>query len=378
MLKDNNSNILEKEEEPEEDTEKMSNEENKSIKKENKKVNYERFLKDKDNIHYYHIDKTNKEWEFTEINGSKKKYYFKCSTKGCKGFGMINRIGDIKTFNLTKFHNLNYYEHTYYKTNKCINDLNKGAITKKEWENKNIRLNLFKWYFYAFKNDLEENCILFFKDKLKEIFVINDDIKTEIIRSKKSIQYTLNAKMKILSQLENLNDENNDKLTKTIQYEHYNKITKKNEYLFMYIIMNKSMTEEIKNKNCFQYFGDATYRCLPPTFRNYKLYIISGFNLIEKRTRILSYILLPNETEQTYLQLFERLKNDYGFYPKIFTMDFHKPSSKALKKIFPDIYIIKCFFHYVKSLFKNLKKYGLLSKEYKSISYEISYIILKN
>ena len=142
--------------------------------------------------------------------------------------------------------------------------------------------------------------------------------------------------------------------------------------------MNKSMTEEIKNKNCFQYFGDATYRCLPPTFRNYKLYIISGFNLIEKRTRILSYILLPNETEQTYLQLFERLKNDYGFYPKIFTMDFHKPSSKALKKIFPDIYIIKCFFHYVKSLFKNLKKYGLLSKEYKSISYEISYLTLKN
>lgn len=33
--------------------------------------------------------------------------------------------------------------------------------------------------------------------------------------------------MKILSQLENLTDENNDKLTKTIQYQHYNKITKK-------------------------------------------------------------------------------------------------------------------------------------------------------
>ena len=55
-------------------------------------------------------------------------------------------------------------------------------------------------------------------------------------------------------------------------------------------------------------------------------------------------------------------------------MDFHKPSSKALKKIFPNIYIIKSFFHYVKSLFKNLKKYGLLSKENKSTSYEISYL----
>ena len=51
---------------------------------------------------------------------------------------------------------------------------------------------------------------------MKENFVINNDIKTEIIRSKKSIQYTLNANMKILYQLENLADENNDKLTKTI------------------------------------------------------------------------------------------------------------------------------------------------------------------
>ena len=143
--------------------------------------------------------------------------------------------------------------------------------------------------------------------------------------------------MKILSQLENLTDENNDKLIKTIHYEHYNKINKKNENLLMYIIMNKNMTEEIKNKNFFSIVCDPTYRCLPPTFRNYKLYIISGFKLIEKRTRILSYILLPNETEQTYTQLFERLKNDYGFFPKIFTMDFHKPSSKALKKIFPNI-----------------------------------------
>lgn len=130
---------------------------------------------------------------------------------------MINRIGDIKIFKLTKTLNLNCCcEHSYYKSNKCINDLNKSLITKTEQEKKNIRLNLLKWHFYEFKNDLEENYILFFKDKLKENFVINNDIKTEIIRSKKSIQYTLNANMKILYQLENLADENNDKLTKTI------------------------------------------------------------------------------------------------------------------------------------------------------------------
>ena len=139
---ESNNHLITNEEEIEEEEGNISKEENKRVNKDNKKVNYKRFLKDKDNIHYYHIDNTNKEWEFTEINGAKKNLYFKCSTKGCKGFGIINRKGDTKIFKLTKTHNLNYHEHTYYKCNKCINDLNKGLITKTKWEKKNIRLNL--------------------------------------------------------------------------------------------------------------------------------------------------------------------------------------------------------------------------------------------
>ena len=127
------NNLIENEEEIEEEEDKNISKEEKKVKKDNKKVNYEGFLKDKDNMHYYHIDNTNKEWEFTEINGAKRNFYFKCSTKGCKGFWMINRIGDIKIFKLTKTLNLNCCcEHSYYKSNKCINDLNKSLITKTE------------------------------------------------------------------------------------------------------------------------------------------------------------------------------------------------------------------------------------------------------
>ena len=67
----------------------------------------------------------------------------------------------------------------------------------------------------------------------------------------------------------------------------------------MYIIINKSMFIELKNNDIYQNFGDATFRCLPPTFRTYKLYIISGFHLINKRTKLLAYILIPNETTKT-------------------------------------------------------------------------------
>ena len=152
---------------------------------------------------------------------------------------------------------------------------------------------------------------------------------------------------------------NNDKICHTIMYEHYNKITKNNDQLSMYIIMTKAMSEELRNNKIYQYFWDATYRCVPPTFRSFKLYVISGFNTLDKRTRILSFILISNETLITYYTMFDKLKTDYGFNPKIFTIDFNKASAKALKQVFPQVYIVKCFFHFVNCLGKYLKKYSL-------------------
>ena len=61
------------------------------------------------------------------------------------------------------------------------------------------------------------------------------------------------------------------------------------------------MAIEIKNKDIYHFFGDSTYRCVPPKFRGYRLYIISGYHLILKRARILAYILIQNETYMTYI-----------------------------------------------------------------------------
>ena len=57
--------------------------------------------------HYYYIDNKNDEWEYTEINGSKNDFYFKCSTVNCSGFGMINRHNINKIFRVTKSQILN-------------------------------------------------------------------------------------------------------------------------------------------------------------------------------------------------------------------------------------------------------------------------------
>lgn len=52
--------------------------------------------------HYYYTDLDKKEWEFLEINGTSKNYYFKCSTESCNGFGILERFDKSLKFQLTK------------------------------------------------------------------------------------------------------------------------------------------------------------------------------------------------------------------------------------------------------------------------------------
>ena len=77
------------------DNEKEKNIIFKNYKKIDKKI-FEKLL-DK-NEHYYYIDNNNNEWRFTEINGTEKYYYFKCSTTKCKVFGKIERKGNKSIF----------------------------------------------------------------------------------------------------------------------------------------------------------------------------------------------------------------------------------------------------------------------------------------
>ena len=277
---------------------------------------------------------------------------------------MILRADNKKFFKVTKLHTIDYYNHSYYIKKISPKDLLKGKITKEIWKKECIRYILFKWYFNNFKNENEENCKIYFKEILKNIFTVNDDITKEIIKCKNSINYTNNSFNRIISKLENLKDHNDNNISYKIEYEHINKFTKKNDKLLMFIIINKNMCIEIKNPNIYQYFGDSTIRCVPPTFRNFKLYIISGFNLNIKRVRLVVYALIPNETERTFSILFESLKEKFAFNPKIYTSDFQKSSTKALKKIFPNVYLVKCFFHFTQCIFKHIKKLGLSKKNF--------------
>ena len=61
------------------------------LKKKQKNKIYPRLLNEVKVKYYYFTDHKNYQWQFLEINGVKKYYYFKCSTRSCHGFGMINK-----------------------------------------------------------------------------------------------------------------------------------------------------------------------------------------------------------------------------------------------------------------------------------------------
>ena len=92
--------------------------------------------------------------------------------------------------------------------------------------------------------------------------------------------------------------------------------------------------------------------------RKYKLFIISGFYLRKKKTSICSYAFIPDVTYVTYNEVFSLLKQNYKFAPKLFTLDYNKALSKALKTQYPDCLLMKCYFHLVKAIYSHLKKFG--------------------
>ena len=312
----------------------------------------------KEGAKYYYTDKNNLEWEFREKNGSKDNYYFVCSTAKCNAFGKISRKDSGYKFNLTQKYNISYIMHTYYDIN-IINDIYKNnKFEQKDWDNEEFRKSYLKWYFENYNNSDETTCYEYLKSNFNNKIQLMENIITEIKKTRLAFIMKNRSKANIIDQLLNLKDDKGDIIIKDYIYEYTTKNNKNKKQSTMFIIINKTMLYNLTNESITQYFGDATYHCIPPTIRRYKLYVISGFNLKEKKIILCCYALIPDEKNETYNKLFDILKNNYKFNPKIFTIDFCRASTKAIKNNFPSCIIIKCFFHWVKALWGNMKKNG--------------------
>ena len=114
----------------------------------------------------------------------------------------------------------------------------------------------------------------------------------------------------------------------------------------------------VPNKNN-QFFCDTTYKCIPPTFKHYKLFVVSSYDFKDQKIIICAYCLIHNELEEIYEFIFKKLKENFRFNPLLITSDFSKSITYALKLVFSNYIQIRCLFLFVKALNNKINKLGL-------------------
>lgn len=112
----------------------------------------------------------------------------------------------------------------------------------------------------------------------------------------------------------------------------------------MILIANEEMYNNLKDNQINKFFFDCTYKMVHPNKNKFKLMVLSGFNIVSKKTLLCLFVLLPNEKENTFKALFKILKENYHFNPRNIICDFALWQIKAVKEIYPDTQIHCCFF----------------------------------
>ena len=94
-----------------------------------------------------------------------------------------------------------------------------------------------------------------------------------------------------------------------------------------------------------------------------RLLVISGFDDLYNKTKICSFVLIMDEKEDTFIELFKVLREDpYHMNPSYMMLDFALGQIKAALKIFPNLLYNACFFHWSECIWKKMQDLGLGGK----------------
>ena len=116
-------------------------------------------------------------------------------------------------------------------------------------------------------------------------------------------------------------------------------------------------------------FIDATFKVAPKNF--YQVLNILAYNDNTKFIAPVCFILMTNKSYNSYIKIFQEIKfllENYDLPWKYndvkFMCDFEKSLMNSLKKEFKNSKINGCYFHYIKSLWKKVRKLGLTKSKY--------------
>ena len=311
-----------------------------------------------------------------------------------------NKIIKLLNYEIKKEHTIKNEEHNYNYNEQILNDLKyKGTIIiKRKCSNpiyfkrflivmcinenkfnltaKQILVDfLSKYGNIKFKtDDISESYKAYIIKKYKleiEVKELKDNIFNEhitpqiIANSVAAYIYNLNRRKcsldEKLKSLEYLNE--NISQTLYISFTRHNITYNKKGYIYM----TKSMEQNlIKNNNIHShFFADCTYNVIPSQNKNFKLYILIAFNNDKQKTELCSIILISNENVETFDTIYQYLYSKYKFQPTKLTVDCQKSHIISIQKIYPNCYIIICYFHIIRRLVIHLPQIRSKNKEIK-------------
>ena len=121
------------------------------------------------------------------------------------------------------------------------------------------------------------------------------------------------------------------------------------------LIANEDMYNNLKDNQINQFFFDCTYKLVPPNKHNFRLMVLCGYNSHIKKTKLCLFVLLSNEKEETFRVLFSYLKENCSFNPRNIMCDFSMGQILAVKKVFEEVQIHCCFFHFSQAIWHRFK-----------------------
>lgn len=118
------------------------------------------------------------------------------------------------------------------------------------------------------------------------------------------------------------------------------------------------------------FFADGTFKSCPRLFHQiFTIHADLGSSNESTALTPLVYALMSDRKKKTYEILFRLIKSQIpDWNPSSFTCDFEEAIMSAITKVFPDVNLHGCYYHFNKAVWKNGRELGLTKSKVKKKS----------
>ena len=283
--------------------------------------------------------------------------------KHLKRFCDATIIYDImhNNYTMTVDHSIECYN-LYNPYKNIIKQFSENEITKKQkidyndlltkYLNSNLTLSLHNFKKYAIELYTKNNYI-FEYDTQHIINIYNKFKKSDIYTEKIIFKFNLTLK--------------NKPFLKSFSFDFQLK-NSNNKIINSKFILWGAEDMIYRAKKSKHFFIDSTFK-KPKDY--YQFFIVMFIDILTDKAYPVFYATLSDKTESLYCEVLRKIYNllDYEnnkYKNKItITIDFEGALYNAIKKIFGEVRLIGCLFHYKQNLIKNATILGLMKKDFK-------------